>query len=178
MLAMRYFLILSPFNISFSNLLIYFSPSMASVEVSKLSNQEKAELACTYAALILHDDEQDITGTINATQVTRSANSSLLPVSRSRNIGLKYSPRLLKAKTSVLSSTSEAQLPDPLKLKPLLPRRKLPRRKKRSKLPHHPRRKKRRWTWATSSDDCLVTYPQKLHYQFKRHKQKTTITIL
>ena len=36
---------------------------MAHVEVSKLSGQELAELACTYAALLLHDDQQDITGT-------------------------------------------------------------------------------------------------------------------
>ena len=35
---------------------------MASVEVSKLSQQEVAHLACTYAALILYDDGQDITG--------------------------------------------------------------------------------------------------------------------
>jgi len=34
---------------------------MASVEVSKLSQQEIAQLACTYASLILHDDGQDIT---------------------------------------------------------------------------------------------------------------------
>lgn len=35
---------------------------MASVEVSKLSPQELGHLACTYAALILYDDGQDITG--------------------------------------------------------------------------------------------------------------------
>ncbi len=51
---------------------------MAHVEVSKLSSQEVAELACTYAALILHDDEQDITGTHFITQEKESANSSLL----------------------------------------------------------------------------------------------------
>ena len=45
------------------NFYINLSPLMASVEVSKLSTQEKAELACTYAALILHDDDQEITGT-------------------------------------------------------------------------------------------------------------------
>lgn len=37
---------------------------MASVDVSKLSSQELAELACTYASLILHDDGQDISGTL------------------------------------------------------------------------------------------------------------------
>jgi hypothetical protein len=46
---------------------------MAHVEVSKLAPQELAELACTYAALILHDDGQDITGTPYGTQVKRSA---------------------------------------------------------------------------------------------------------
>jgi hypothetical protein len=46
---------------------------MAHVEVSKLSTQELAELACTYAALILHDDGQDITGTTHTTQARRSA---------------------------------------------------------------------------------------------------------
>jgi hypothetical protein len=36
---------------------------MATVDASKLSQQELAELACTYATLILHDDGQDISGT-------------------------------------------------------------------------------------------------------------------
>ena len=46
---------------------------MAHVEVSKLAPQELAELACTYAALILHDDGQDITGTPLVIQAKRSA---------------------------------------------------------------------------------------------------------
>jgi large subunit ribosomal protein LP1 len=34
---------------------------MASVEVSKLSQAERDELLCSYAALILHDEKADIT---------------------------------------------------------------------------------------------------------------------
>lgn len=45
------------------NYINFLSPFMAHVEVSKLSSQEVAELACTYAALILHDDDQEIAGT-------------------------------------------------------------------------------------------------------------------
>lgn len=55
------------------NILIIIYLSMAHVEVSKLAPQELAELACTYAALILHGDGQDITGTPYGIQVKRSA---------------------------------------------------------------------------------------------------------
>jgi hypothetical protein len=48
---------------------------MAHVEVNKLTGQELAELTCTYAALILHDDGQDITGISKITQEIRSENS-------------------------------------------------------------------------------------------------------
>lgn len=34
---------------------------MSSIEVAKLSNKEKAELSCTYAAMILHDNNLEIT---------------------------------------------------------------------------------------------------------------------
>ena len=129
---------------------------MASVEVSKLSSQEVAELACTYAALILHDDEQDITGTYPTIQVTRSASWSQPQESSLSPTGLKSSPRLLKARTSVHFSTSEPPLL-PLPLLPLLLRRRKRRKRRRRKPLHHPRRKRKRWTWATSSDDCLVT---------------------
>ena len=33
---------------------------MASVDVANLSKQEHDELVCSYAALLLHDDKQDI----------------------------------------------------------------------------------------------------------------------
>lgn len=35
---------------------------MATVQVSKLKPNEVAELACTYATLILHDEDIDING--------------------------------------------------------------------------------------------------------------------
>lgn len=62
-------------EIEYFNIIINY---MAHVEVSKLGPQELAELACTYAALILHDDGQDITGTSLLTQVRRLASWSLL----------------------------------------------------------------------------------------------------
>merc|ERR1712190_559329 len=37
-------------------------PKMASVDVSELSKSDKDELVCTYAALLLHDSELEITG--------------------------------------------------------------------------------------------------------------------
>jgi hypothetical protein len=46
---------------------------MAHVEVNKLAPQELAELACTYAALILHDDGQDVTGSSPLIQAIRLA---------------------------------------------------------------------------------------------------------
>ena len=133
---------------------------MASVEVSKLSSQEVAELACTYAALILHDDDQEITGTFDVTQEKRSANSSVLPILSWKPTGPSCSQRLFRAKTSVPFLTSEelplAPLPllPPLLLKKLLTnlRRKTKRRK--PLLPHQ-RKKKRRWIWETSLADCL-----------------------
>jgi hypothetical protein len=41
---------------------------MASVDVSQLSKQEKDELVVAYAALLLHDGEQEIT--VSATPTT------------------------------------------------------------------------------------------------------------
>ena len=143
--------------ICYSNKLIYFLPLMASVEVSKLSQQEVAELACTYAALILHDDDQKVTSTYHFIKATNSTNSSLELELKSNHTGLKYSQRLLKAKTSVHFSTSEDQLLDPPKLLLKLQRKHLKKRRKRRKLLPHPQKKKNRtWIWVTSSDDCLL----------------------
>ena len=134
---------------------------MASVEVSKLSNQELAELSCTYAALILHDDDQAISGTTLIIQPINSANSFKLQVSRSKPTGLKYSQRLSKVKTSVHFSTSEDQLLQVL-LSQLQLKKTNQRRKRKSKLLLHLLQKKKRktWIWETSSDDCLL--PSKL----------------
>ena len=38
---------------------------MATVPVKNLKPNEVAELACTYAALILHDEDIDISGTLH-----------------------------------------------------------------------------------------------------------------
>jgi hypothetical protein len=96
---------------------------MAHVEVSKLSQQEVAELACTYAALILHDDEQDITGTTLITQETRSENSSPQQELKSSPIGPRSSLRLSREKTSVPFLTSEALLQKHPQLPQLLPKK-------------------------------------------------------
>ena len=48
---------------------------MASVDVSALSKQEKDELVCAYAALLLHDGEQEITVRIRPPEHAFQTNS-------------------------------------------------------------------------------------------------------
>jgi len=138
---------------------------MAHVEVSKLSGQELAELACTYAALLLHDDQQDITGTPIVTQAIRSANSSLLLESKLSPIGPNSSLRLFKAKTSPPFLTMEAhqhqfQLQVSLPKLPQSLRRKLRRKEaksnRRRRKPHPlPHQRKKMLIWVTSLVDAL-----------------------
>ena len=130
---------------------------MASVEVSKLTSQEVAELACTYAALILHDDDQGVTGTSFIMQAIRSTNSFKELALKSNPTGLKYLLRLLKAKISVHFSTSEDQLHHLLlpKLLQLLLKKHQRNKRKKRKLPHHPKNKKKIWIWVIYSDDSL-----------------------
>jgi Arc/MetJ family transcription regulator len=45
---------------------------MAAVPVSKLSESEVAQLACTYASLLLHDDGIDITDKLIAKVIKSS----------------------------------------------------------------------------------------------------------
>jgi hypothetical protein len=137
---------------------------MAHVEVSKLSGQELAELACTYAALLLHDDQQDITGTPLNMQAIRSANSSLLLASKSSPTGPNFSLKLSRAKTSTPFLTTEVR-PHQLQLRVSLPklpqslRRRLRKReaksnrRRRKPLPLLPRKKM--LIWATSLADSL-----------------------
>lgn len=141
---------------------------MAHIEVGKLSSQEVAELACTYAALILHDDDQDVTGTLVVIKVTRSANSSMPQESRSKLTGLNFLLRLSMERISVPFLTSEALLaphPHPQLLLPQWLRRKLKRKLKRKEpksnrrrrrlLLPHPLLKRKTWIWATSLVDSL-----------------------
>jgi hypothetical protein len=121
-------------------------------------------LACTYAALVLHDDGQDITGTYVFTQEKRSVLSSKLQASTLKDIGPSFSQKLSKDKTSLPFLTLEVQSHRVLlqvKL-PNLPqwlRRKL--RKKEAKSNRRRRKplplpqKRKTWIWATSLVDSL-----------------------
>jgi large subunit ribosomal protein LP1 len=51
---------------------------MASVEVSKLSQAEREELLCSYAALILHDEKADITAD-NINKLVKAAGGEVEP---------------------------------------------------------------------------------------------------
>lgn len=134
---------------------------MAHVEVSKLSSQEVAELACTYAALILHDDEQEITGTPFITQEKESASSSTQLELRSNHTGPRSSLRLSKARTSVPFLTSEELLLPPKQLLPPWLRAKLrtslrkSNRRSRPLLPLPLLLRRKTWIWATSLVDSL-----------------------
>jgi hypothetical protein len=138
---------------------------MAHVEVSKLSSHELAELACTYAALILHDDSQDITGIIAIIQETR-----LPPLSKPREsilnpTGPSFSLELSKGKMFLPFLTLEVKSHQALLLAnlPKLPqslRRKLRRKEaknnKRRRKPHHLLLLKSKiWIWVTSLVDSL-----------------------
>jgi large subunit ribosomal protein LP1 len=61
----------------FTYLLVSFL-SMASVEVSKLSQAEREELLCSYAALILHDEKADITAD-NINKLVKAAGGEVEP---------------------------------------------------------------------------------------------------
>lgn len=137
---------------------------MAHVEVSKLSGQELAELSCTYAALLLHDDQQDITGTSILIQEKKSANSSLLQESRLNLIGPSFSLKLFKVKISLPFLTMEVHphrlqlaisLPNlPLSLRKKL-RKKEAKNNKRRRKPHPLPPRKKMLIWATSLVDSL-----------------------
>lgn len=123
-----------------------------------------AQLACTYAALILYDDGQDITGiSFCNQQETKSPLQSAPPELTLKPIGQNFSPRPLKDKTSLTSSTSvdpPHQKPQPqllLKLQNNKLRRKikkLPRRKSH----HHQRKKKKMEVWEVSLIEIFKLY--------------------
>jgi hypothetical protein len=137
---------------------------MAHVEVSKLSGTELAELACTYAALLLHDDQQDITGNLTFTQEIRSANSSLPLGSKSSPTGLSSSLKHSRARTSTPSLTTGDQprrLQLPVSLPKLLQQLKRKLRRKEAKSSRRRRKplllplRKKMSIWVTFLADCL-----------------------
>lgn len=152
---------------------------MAHVEVAKLAPQELAELACSYAALILHDDGQDVTGTPALIQAIRSASWSLHLVLRSNRTGPSSSQRPWPARTSVPSSISEESpaVPLPLHQLHLLPLRRRPtsllrrrRRRRRKPLLLPPRRKKKIWIWEDSSIDRIDTLEHTKYHRGRKGK--------
>ena len=141
---------------------------MASVDASKLSQQEIAELACTYASLILYDDGQDITGNyINLFQEIELKNSLVHQVLRWNHIGLEFSLKLLKDKILLHFSTLEDQLgvqDQPLKLPKKLQKKLQRMTRKVKKL--NPRRnknqpnKKKMLAWEDSLIDHMKNNPE------------------
>ena len=95
---------------------------MASVDVAHLSKQEKDELACSYAALLLHDDGQEITvsshDNLTSHRVISSPRSSKLQEMKSRHSGPLCSPKPSKAKMlkSCCPPLAAPQSPKPLPL--------------------------------------------------------------
>ena len=90
---------------------------MATVAASSLSKQEHDELCCSYAALLLHDDDQEITVRtfVLTLRKRKSLKSSKLPETKLSLTGPVSSPRPSKARTS----PSSLLLLDPLDLLPL-----------------------------------------------------------
>ena len=124
-----------------------------------------AQLACTYAALILYDDGQDITGILFCNvQVKKSPPQSTPPDLTSNHTGQNFSPRPLKDKTSLTSSTSVDQLlQNLLQLQSLLlkllsnnPRKMT--RKERRKSHHHQRTKTKMEVWEVSLIELFKLY--------------------
>ena len=129
---------------------------MAHVEASQLSQTELAELACSYAALILHDDGQDITSTSHPTQATSLTNSLRLLMSRSKATGPSTSQKLSAARTFRHFSTSEVpvlQPPQPLQLLQAHLLQLASPQHQSSQSQHRLLSRKKTWTWATCSDD-------------------------
>lgn len=123
-----------------------------------------AQLACTYAALILYDDGQDITGILFFNQQLKNSPPQSTPLDLTSNhIGQNSSPRPLKDKTSLPSSTSVDQLlqNQPHPQLPLNQPNNKPRRmtrKERRKSHHHQRKKKKTEVWEVSLIELFKLY--------------------
>ena len=95
---------------------------MATVAASTLSKQEHDELCCSYAALLLHDDDQEISVRtfVLTPRKRKSLKSSKLPETKLSLIGPVSSPRPSKVRTLPSSLLLSDPL-DPLPLPSLLP---------------------------------------------------------